>query len=101
MNTVIYSYRLRSSNNAGFSSYSNVRSITVPSRPALAAEMAPGDLILTWPGWASNFNLYATPSLAPPGTWLRVTNPVTISTDSISVTVPSGPDNRFFQLRSP
>jgi hypothetical protein len=96
-----YSYRLRSWNGAGFSLYSNVRSVSVPPRPTLAPALAPGGLALTWAGWASNFNLYATPSLGSPGAWSPVTNAVTNSAGTLSVTVPSGPGNRFFQLRSP
>jgi len=96
-----YAYRLRSWNSAGPSAYSNVRSVTVPPRPALAAALAPDGVVLTWPGWASNFNLYATPDLSTPATWSVVTNPVTISTDTRTVTVPADIGNRFFELRSP
>jgi len=96
-----YAYRLRSWNSAGPSAYSNVRSVTVPPRPALAAALAPDGVVLTWPGWASNFNLYATPDLSTPVTWTVVTNPLTISTDTRTVTVPADIGNRFFELRSP
>ena len=96
-----YSYRLRSWNSGGASAYSNVRSVTVPARPALTAAPAPDGTVLAWPGWASNFNLYGTPDLSSPATWLRVTNARTVNGGTINVTVPLDQTNQFFKLRNP
>jgi PKD repeat protein len=60
-----------------------------------------GSVTLSWPAWATNGSLYACTNLIPPANWCLVTNGVSSSGGVLSVTVPIGPGNRFFQLRSP
>ncbi|MDB6065517.1 MAG: hypothetical protein JWR26_1725 [Pedosphaera sp.] len=96
-----YSYRVRSWNTQGFSPYSNTRNVTSPPRPSVAVAVSAGTLTLTWPAWATNFNLYATANLQPSAIWLPVTNSVSPSGTNSTVTLPVAPGQRFFQLRSP
>ena len=96
-----YSYRVRSWNAAGFSLYSNVRAVTTPPRPYITVTGGSSGLTLNWSAAATNFTLYAASNLPPPTLWSPVTNKVVNVGGTSSVTVPLGPGNCFFQLRSP
>jgi GxGYxYP putative glycoside hydrolase C-terminal domain/GxGYxYP third domain/GxGYxYP_N 1st domain/GxGYxYP_N second domain len=96
-----YAYRLRSRNAAGFSSYSNVRVAAVPARPTLTGSAGLGQFVVTWPSWATNFNLYSTTGFTPAPVWSRVAAAVTVSGGLCRVTLPLDSAGRLFQLRSP
>jgi hypothetical protein len=59
-----------------------------------------GNITLSWPAYAANYQLYATTNLAAPVVWWTVTNAVSSQGGSNSVAVPVGTDQRFFQLHS-
>jgi hypothetical protein len=65
------------------------------------APTSPGNIKLSWPAWATNYTLCATANLAPPASWSPVTNAVTNAGGVLSVTLPIGSGNQFFQLRIP
>jgi PKD repeat protein len=69
--------------------------------PALGLAAGPGTLTLSWPLWATNFNLYAATNLTPPVTWSPVTNAVTNVSGVLNVTVPFDTGTRFFRLQIP
>jgi hypothetical protein len=71
-------------------------------RPALSiAKSGPGSLLLSWPGWATGWNLYFATSLAAPAFWLIVTNAIGSNNGQFSVTLPIDAGNRFFRLTTP
>lgn len=85
----------------GLTAASNTVLVSV-TQPSLALGGAlPGQLTLTWPQWATNFNLYSTTNLAEPSTWELVTNAISNADGKLGVTIPVGTGNRFFQLRKP
>ena len=74
--------------------------VNVAPMPILALAGGPaGNLALGWPANATNYRLYTTTNLAAPLVWLPVTNGISSSGDSNSVTIPMSAENRFFQLR--
>jgi aryl-phospho-beta-D-glucosidase BglC (GH1 family) len=77
-------------------------SATAHAPPQLAVNLVPGggQLIIAWPGWATNLSLWATTSLAPPLLWSPVTNAVTPG-DPLTVTLPVDNGNWFFRLATP
>jgi hypothetical protein len=66
--------------------------------PALACELANGQLTLSWPGADTNFVLEATAALTPPG-WAPVPEPPAVQGERLSVTVEASGVARFFRLR--
>jgi len=56
---------------------------------------------VSWPSWASDWNLYYATNLVPPVSWLLVTNPVVSTNNQLNVTVPIGIGISFFRLISP
>lgn len=93
-----YSYRLRSWNGAGFSAYSNIRSIVSPARPPLTAVLTGNSIELNWPLWATNFTLCSTTNLTTP--WLIVHEPPITIDSTCHLSLPLTSDNRFFRLSS-
>ena len=77
-------------------------STTLRDPPQLAASPSPdgGQLILAWPGWATNFSLWAATNLAPPALWSLVTN-AALPGDPLTVTLPLEPGGGFFRLGPP
>lgn len=93
-----YSYRVRSWNAAGYSDYSNVRTVTTAPIPSMTLSISANMIGLTWPSWASNFTLYTTTNLGPGAVWLPVTS-VSNLDGSFSNGSPILPGNRFFRLK--
>jgi endoglucanase len=56
-------------------------------------------LILAWPSWAANFDLYTATNLAAPADWVRVTNDVSVDPKSVTINLPIGAGNAFFRLQ--
>jgi len=56
---------------------------------------------MNWPGWASDWGLYAATNLAPPVVWSPVTNAVATNNGQYSVSLPVDLAQRFFRLASP
>jgi aryl-phospho-beta-D-glucosidase BglC (GH1 family) len=70
--------------------------------PEMAVNLVPGggQLVIAWPGWATNFSVWAATNLTPPALWLPVTNAVTPG-DPLTVTLPVSNGNCFFRLAAP
>jgi len=58
-------------------------------------------LTMNWPGWASDWGLYAATNLTPPIAWSPVTNVVGTNNGQYSVNLPVDLAQRFFRLSSP
>lgn len=91
-------YRVRGCNTQGFSPYSNERPVTTPPKPALAAALQSGSLLLTWPGWATNYFLYYATDFA--SAWSPVTNSVADQDGTNQVTLPVQSVQHFFRLKA-
>jgi PKD repeat protein len=85
----------------GAATTSNVTTISALPLLLAVAQPGPGEIALSWPVWGSNTTLYAATNLSAPVVWSVVTNTVTSQGGTNTVTLPIGPGNRFFQLRSP
>jgi alpha-mannosidase len=85
----------------GVATTSHTLMVNVLPRPVLAlASFRAGNITLSWPAYAANYQLYATANLAAPVVWWPVTNAVSSQNGSNAVVVPAGTDQRFFQLHS-
>lgn len=70
--------------------------------PPLGFSLSAGQLMLSWPGSASNFMLYSTTNLGPAAIWQLVTNPVQSNGGIFNLTLPATNDSQqFFQLGPP
>jgi hypothetical protein len=94
-----YFYVVSALNGSGESPNSTEASATPHAPPQLAVGLTPGgsELVISWPGWATNFSLWGTTNLAPPASWLLVTNPVP-SGDPLQVVLPLDGGSWFFRL---
>jgi PKD repeat protein len=86
----------------GLSSVTNNVLVSV-GPPSLVLSQGAGTIQLSWPAWTTNYSyhLYSTTNLVAPAVWAPVTNSVVDSGGVLSVTIPLGSGNRFFQLRGP
>ena len=77
-------------------------SATLHEPPQLAVHLSADDsqLVISWPGWATNFTLWGTTNLAPPASWSPVTNAV-VPGDPLEVRLPLDSENWFFRLTTP
>lgn len=76
---------------------------TEPDSPVLSYSFDPSshDLMLTWPGDAGAFYVFATASLTPPITWSRITNSPTYSNGQWILTLPpTNGEGVFYRLRT-
>ena len=69
--------------------------------PSLNAGLGAGSFSVTWQGWANDWQLQSATNLTPPVEWSSVTNAATPSNGQLIVTMPLGPEARFFRLVSP
>jgi beta-glucanase (GH16 family) len=69
--------------------------------PSLSVNASGAAVVLTWPDWATAFNLYSATQLTPPIEWLPVTNPPTTLGGNRGVTLPVSGGQRFFRLATP
>ncbi len=69
--------------------------------PSLEMSVSSNALAIGWPGWASDWRLFAATNLTPPVVWSPVTNVVGSNNGSFNVTLPIGPGIQFFRLASP
>ncbi|MBU6400632.1 MAG: hypothetical protein KGS61_09960, partial [Verrucomicrobia bacterium] len=65
---------------------------------ALTAKVSGTNLVLTWPGAASGFQLQSTPNLSPTNTWTTVTQPPILSNNLFTVSLPLGGSQVFFRV---
>jgi hypothetical protein len=93
-------YEIASMDGCGASANSAPMSVLLPL-PIMELSVNANALIINWPGWASNWMLYSATNLTPPVAWTSVTNAVSSSNGFFNVSMPFGPDARFFRLESP
>jgi hypothetical protein len=76
-------------------------SVVTPQQPTLNISSSGGNVVLSWPTWAGDYNLQAAESLSAPVNWTNV--PVTLETNggNVQVTLPATASQMFFQLYSP
>jgi hypothetical protein len=68
--------------------------------PSLSMLKAGSNVVISWPGWATNFVLESSTNLPAAYSWQNVTNVPTATPGGLAVTnSPTGP-NRFYRLRS-
>ncbi|MCX6922173.1 MAG: DUF362 domain-containing protein [Verrucomicrobia bacterium] len=103
INETPYYFVVSAANSAGDSVDSAVVSATPHGPPQIGVSFAPSgsQLSLSWPGWATNYTVYATTNLAFPG-WWPVTNAQQASNGLRYLNLPATNDGPwFFRLRSP
>lgn len=90
---------LRASGQSGNSSQAGA----VPQAPRLNLTLGSGGnpLFLSWPSWATRFNLYSTTNLSPPIIWQPVTNPAQSNTGVFNVSLTLSNNQQFFRLDAP
>ena len=98
-----YYYVISAVNRGGESTDSSQVSATPHAPLSLAANLAAGgsQIVMSWPNWATNFQLYSTTNLAAPVTWSPVTNSVVNQNGTLNVSVPMDSSTRFFRLSMP
>jgi hypothetical protein len=79
--------------------YSNAAVVVNPS-PVLSISVANTNALLSWPNWATGFNLQASGNLPAPA-WTNVSSPSQTNSSNVSVTVPILPPSGFFRLQHP
>jgi hypothetical protein len=67
--------------------------------PRLDVRRVDGNLELTWPATADEFELDSSPSLGPTATWAPVSGTPTVEDGLIRLTVPLGNDEAYYRLR--
>lgn len=81
---------------------STIRGGAPPSEaPQLQIALAGGELVLSWPIWASNFVLEATDSLGPAAVWLDLTNNAVPTGATLIFTNTLNNSMSFYRLRQP
>ena len=79
--------------------YSNGAAVVNPP-PVLSINLANTNALLSWPNWATGFNLQAS-SILPVAAWTNVSGSSQTNSSNISVTVPMLPSSGFFRLQHP
>ena len=70
-------------------------------QPELGLGMNVGGITLSWPAWAAAMNLYAATNLAPPASWMAVTDAPALSNGLLYLGVPATNGTRFYRLQLP
>jgi hypothetical protein len=69
--------------------------------PTLGVRLGGGSLTVTWPGWATDWQLRSATNLTPPVVWSPVTNAVQNDGTAFSVTLSTDANaSRFYRLQS-
>jgi sugar lactone lactonase YvrE len=68
--------------------------------PELEITELPGEIALSWPGWASGFVLQTAEALGPGYTWITVTNGISLVGGQYILTAPATGPVAFYRLRS-
>jgi citrate lyase alpha subunit len=68
--------------------------------PSLAIVRTGSDAIISWPAWASGFNLQSSTNGAS-SSWIDVANAPQTSGDNLTVTLGLSGETKFFRLRHP
>jgi len=67
--------------------------------PDLQIFISSGQVVLTWPAWASNYSLETSPVVNETSPWLAVTNDITLAGERFALTNPVGTVSAFYRLR--
>jgi hypothetical protein len=76
----------------------NVRFLS-PAQPSLAVAANSGDLLLSWPVWAQDFNVQSTTNLTGTNSWTTLTNLPAIVDSQNAVTNPITGGEKFYRLK--
>jgi Immunoglobulin domain/Cohesin domain len=79
--------------------YSNATVVINPP-PVLSISLANTNALLSWPNWATGFNLQAAGILPAPA-WTNVSSPSQTNSSNISVTIPALNPGGYFRLQHP
>jgi predicted alpha-1,6-mannanase (GH76 family) len=93
-------YKVTGTDGCGAGAYSTAVGVLLPL-PSLSLNVNSNGLVLSWPGWANDWTLYASTNLTPPVLWWPATNMVGSNNGRFNVTVPISLGNQFFRLASP
>jgi hypothetical protein len=93
-------YEVAASDGCGTGPYSTATGVFLPL-PALSMSVSANAVVISWPGWANDWNLYAASNLMPPVVWTAVTNLANGSNGVFNVTLPIGLGIQFYRLGSP
>jgi len=75
--------------------------INAPLRIAINRQPSDGQILLSWPGWASDYKLYSTTNLAVQTSWIMVTNQPWPANGNLNVLLPStNRQPQFYRLSS-
>jgi hypothetical protein len=76
--------------------------IQTSGAPLLRITRSGGNVILSWPNPSTTFHLQQTSTLPGlPAAWTDVASLPVVAGPNLQVTLPAGPGNRFFRLKSP
>jgi hypothetical protein len=67
--------------------------------PTLQAQFSSGNVIVSWPGWATNYGLEATTDFSASNAWMPVTNAPTMIGSQIMVTNVITQPSRYYRLQ--
>jgi hypothetical protein len=74
--------------------------VTINPPPDLAITLTNGNATLSWPTWATGFNLQSTIALFP-SSWTNVSTTTQTNGSDLSVTVPIPDEGSYFRLQHP
>jgi hypothetical protein len=93
-------YEVVASDGCGTGAYSTAKGVFLPL-PALSMSVSANAMVISWPGWADDWNLYATSNLMPPVVWNAMTNMANGGNGIFNVTLPIGLEIQFYGLGRP
>ena len=100
VNGLVNYYKITAVDGCGAGTFTAPAGVLLPL-PVIGMSAGANALAMTWPGWASDWGLYAATNLTPPVVWLPVTNAVGSNNGQFNLTLPVDSDMRFFRLSSP
>jgi regulation of enolase protein 1 (concanavalin A-like superfamily) len=97
---VTYYYMVSAVNANGESANSSSASVLITA-PALSANLANGQLNLSWPSSAPGFSLYGATNLSPSAMWSPIKITPTLQGSNYVIDLLMGEGTQFFRLKSP
>lgn len=98
-NNVTYYYVVSAMNPAGQSG--NSSQVAVIITPALTLVHGSGVFTLSWPAWASGYQVYAATNLTPPVAWNLVTNTLQSNNGTFYMNLTASNGQQFYRLSGP